>query len=138
MVITGDLAQSDRIENNGLKDFIYRLKNNTMPENFNLIEMEDIDVQRSKLVNDVLTLYRLKQPDNKIKIIEPSKQHLIERNSNKTDLIKATENVNNDAALIPRKHLVERNSDKTDLIKATENGSNDAALIPRKHMYKTY
>jgi len=109
MVITGDLAQSDRIENNGLKDFIYRLKNNTMPENLNLIEMEDIDVQRSKLVNDVLTLYRLKQTDNKIKIIEPTKQH-----------------------------LVERNFDKTDLIKATENGNNDAALIPIKHMYKTY
>jgi phosphate starvation-inducible PhoH-like protein len=105
MVITGDLAQSDRIENNGLKDFIYRLKNNTMLENFNLIEMEENDIQRSKLVNDILILYRLKQSDNKIKITEPEKEHLIKRIFDKTDLIKATENGNRDAALIPRKDM---------------------------------
>jgi len=60
MVITGDLAQSDRMENNGLKDFVFKLKNNNMPENLYLIEMEEQDVQRSKLVYDILQLYNTK------------------------------------------------------------------------------
>jgi phosphate starvation-inducible PhoH-like protein len=60
MVITGDLAQSDRMENNGLKDFVFKLKNNNIPENLYLIEMEEQDVQRSKLVYDILQLYNTK------------------------------------------------------------------------------
>lgn len=63
MVITGDLHQSDRITNNGLKDFVYKLKNKLIPDNFYLIEMEQDDVQRSSLVTSALQLYN---PDSKI------------------------------------------------------------------------
>jgi phosphate starvation-inducible PhoH-like protein len=102
MVITGDLAQSDRIENNGLKDFINKLKNNKMPENFYLVEMEDKDIQRSKLVNDVLQLYNSKPiiPISKPIISKPliPKPIILNRIIN----VDTTENGNKDAALIPK------------------------------------
>jgi hypothetical protein len=56
MVITGDLDQSDKLLDNGLKDFYYKLKDNTK-NNLYLIEMEKNDVQRSNLVKEVLNLY---------------------------------------------------------------------------------
>ena len=100
MVITGDLAQSDRIENNGLKDFINKLKNNKMPENFYLVEMEDKDIQRSKLVNDVLQLYNSKPIIPKPIIPKPKPIIL-----NKIINVDTTEDGNKDAALIPKKHM---------------------------------
>jgi phosphate starvation-inducible PhoH-like protein len=61
LVITGDLKQSDRMEDNGLKDFVdkmrmYYKKHNT----YKLIEMirlTEEDVQRSKLVKQVVDIY---------------------------------------------------------------------------------
>ena len=61
LVITGDLKQSDRMEDNGLKDFVdkmrlYYKKHNT----YRLIEMITLteeDVQRSKLVKQVVDIY---------------------------------------------------------------------------------
>jgi phosphate starvation-inducible protein PhoH len=100
MVITGDLAQSDRISNNGLKDYIYKLKNNKIPENFYLIEMNNTDIQRSKLVIDILKLYdENKELENK----ELSQTNKI--NYNKISHIHNTNYIlNNDAALIPLKY----------------------------------
>jgi phosphate starvation-inducible PhoH-like protein len=107
IVITGDLAQTDRIENNGLKDFVYKLKNNKVPENFYLIEMSDIDIQRSQIVNDVLTLYKLDETKNNIvKNIEPLNENLIKKSIEKINLVRdTTENGNRDSALIPRKDM---------------------------------
>jgi phosphate starvation-inducible PhoH-like protein len=84
IVITGDLAQSDRIENNGLKDFVYRLKNNKLPDNFFLVEMENSDIQRSQLVANILSLYN----------VEPSKETVVK------------ENGFSDAALITKKDML--------------------------------
>ena len=100
MVITGDLAQSDRIENNGLKDFINKLKNSKIPDNIYLIEMEYKDVQRSKLVNDILNLYNSNQA-----IEETLNQIINEIPINKIIKYDTTENGNSDAALIPKKHM---------------------------------
>lgn len=105
MVITGDLAQSDRIKNNGLRDFVYRIKNNVMPDNFNLIEMENSDIQRSKLVNDVLRLYNIEEDNEKNKIPKKIVDDKIKKELNMTKLIKSTKNGNNDAALIPIKDM---------------------------------
>jgi phosphate starvation-inducible PhoH-like protein len=107
MVITGDLAQSDRIENNGLKDFIYKIKNNKVPENFYLIEMDEGDIQRSQIVNDILRLYKLNEKKNDaIKNIEPLKEDLIKKSIENKNLVRdTTENGNRDAALIPRKDM---------------------------------
>ena len=57
MVITGDLEQSDKLENNGLKDYYNKLKRNTKENNLYIIEMTNNDIQRSILVNEVLNLY---------------------------------------------------------------------------------
>jgi phosphate starvation-inducible PhoH-like protein len=101
MVITGDLAQSDRISNNGLTDYIYKLKNNKIPENFYLIEMNNTDIQRSKLVIDILKLY----DENKgLEDKELSQTNKI--NYNKISHTHDTNYVlNNDAALIPLKYM---------------------------------
>ena len=58
MVVTGDLKQSDRSDDNGLYDFINRFQKSSM--NFNSIqyvELNDHDVQRSAVVSNILKIY---------------------------------------------------------------------------------
>lgn len=58
MVITGDLVQSDRQVNNGLKDLITKYKRNMNNiENIHLVELNNTDIKRSKLVETVIQLY---------------------------------------------------------------------------------
>ena len=87
MVITGDLEQSDRQENNGLKDLMYKLREpkNQHIEEIKMIEMENKDIERSPIVKIILDIYEKKPIQNKIV------------NSN-IDII-------NDAALIPKKEF---------------------------------
>jgi phosphate starvation-inducible PhoH-like protein len=89
MVITGDLEQSDKMENNGLKDIINKL--NSIPysqrQYIDSIELDKNDVQRSAVVSSVLELY---SPQ---KTLTRRKRFDISYNSN------------NDAALIPKSHL---------------------------------
>jgi len=84
MVITGDLKQSDRMENNGLKDLMYKLRE---PENQNIeeikmVEMQYEDVERSPIVKKILDIYS--------------------KNSNTSSQKKTlNKTINNDAAMIP-------------------------------------
>lgn len=63
MIITGDLAQSDRNDENGLSDFYDRLlkediRNGNRPDGLiRYIEMDADDVQRSNLVKEILDIY---------------------------------------------------------------------------------
>lgn len=61
LVITGDLKQSDRMEDNGLKDFVDKMRTYYKKHNtYRLIEMirlTEEDVQRSKLVKQVVDIY---------------------------------------------------------------------------------
>ena len=64
LVVAGDLEQTDRYENNGLKDFLdkYQLYCNTYGEekarrHIDVITMEKKDVCRSPLVLDILDIY---------------------------------------------------------------------------------
>jgi phosphate starvation-inducible PhoH-like protein len=61
MVITGDLKQSDRGVDNGLADFVRKLRakpmNATNPMGIELVEMGREDVERSPLVKQLLELY---------------------------------------------------------------------------------
>jgi len=93
MVITGDLEQSDRLENNGLKDLIekYELKGNLTK--INLIKLNKNDIQRSELVNQVIHLYEKNNVNNSVilnKNISTNKYILSKRGFD-------------DAALIPYK-----------------------------------
>ena len=58
MVVTGDLKQSDRSNDNGLYDFIHRLQ---MFESTNstiqYVELNDTDIQRSAVVSSILKIY---------------------------------------------------------------------------------
>jgi phosphate starvation-inducible PhoH-like protein len=91
MVITGDLEQSDKLENNGLKDLIQKLKSTTDTKNIMLVELNKTDIQRSELVNQVVALYS-KPITNKIEFIkEITREKIIK--------------FNDDAALIPLKDM---------------------------------
>jgi len=60
MVITGDLKQSDRTENNGLKDFLQKFKlskNIQELDKIKLIEFNDLDIQRSQIVSIIIKMY---------------------------------------------------------------------------------
>ena len=54
MVVTGDLMQSDRGSENGLKDFINRFTEDDM---ISIIKFGNKDIQRHKIVSRVLEIY---------------------------------------------------------------------------------
>lgn len=103
MVITGDLEQSDKLENNGLKNLIEKIrlyKNcNQSLENIRLIELNACDIQRSELVENVINLYKFKPfQDNKINEIVN-----VLKKPNYID----PDKFYSDAALIPKKDYKE-------------------------------
>jgi phosphate starvation-inducible PhoH-like protein len=102
LVITGDLEQSDKLEKNGLKDLVNKLKNTELKlNNIMLIELNNTDIQRSELVNQIVKLYDSKP----IKI----NNVIITNKTVPNQIIPVkkyiNENINNDSALIPRSHM---------------------------------
>jgi len=58
MVVTGDLKQSDRSNDNGLYDFIQRLHLfGSTNSSIQYVELNDTDIQRSPVVSDILKIY---------------------------------------------------------------------------------
>jgi phosphate starvation-inducible PhoH-like protein len=55
MVVTGDLAQSDRGKNNGLADFLSRFKSSNYTE---VIRFDAKDVERHIVVKELLEIYK--------------------------------------------------------------------------------
>lgn len=60
LVITGDLKQSDRCENNGLLDLMTRLDSAQCKE-IQMVNFGNMDVQRSSVVSKILKLYEDKK-----------------------------------------------------------------------------
>jgi phosphate starvation-inducible PhoH-like protein len=92
MVVTGDLQQSDKLIDNGLKDFINKLElynshfyNISENHDIQIIKLDSSDVLRSEVVEKVLKMYNFK----------------ITRNVTKDE----KKNNSNDAALIPFSHI---------------------------------
>jgi phosphate starvation-inducible PhoH-like protein len=113
LVITGDLKQSDRMQDNGLKDLMNKIqqkhnrKNDTNGiEGIAFVELEVADVERSPIVRRVLELYETEtKPVSKVPIPVPTKHEtsIVESNTNQTlDLS------NQDAAIIPRRLISKR------------------------------
>ena len=97
MVITGDLSQTDRVDENGLKDFIGKMEKYP-PSLFNetnirILYFNNTDIQRHKLVENILNIYEYKEEPKQI-----IKAVTIEKKENRT----TTFNKNSDAAMIPR------------------------------------
>ena len=62
LIITGDLNQSDRIEDNGLKDLLkkketYDKSTDSNSTNIKITHFDESDVQRSQIVNEILDIY---------------------------------------------------------------------------------
>jgi phosphate starvation-inducible PhoH-like protein len=65
MVITGDIKQSDMTKENGLADFINKIKlyekNNSVNEIIKLVELSTGDIERSEVVRKVINIYDNKE-----------------------------------------------------------------------------
>jgi hypothetical protein len=113
MVVTGDLNQSDRSDDNGLYDFIHRLQMFESINSIQYVQLNDHDIQRSAVVSNILKIY----DGNVKKTIDidtsiDEKPHIlrniipivnndcnVSRNHNNSNV-----HLNNDAAMIPRSY----------------------------------
>ena len=57
MAVTGDLAQADRLKDNGLIDFIKQLKSNSSVNRLDIVEFYHEDIERHQAVREVLKVY---------------------------------------------------------------------------------
>jgi phosphate starvation-inducible PhoH-like protein len=57
MVVTGDLAQADRLSDNGLIDFCNLLEQKEYLEHIDIIQFETKDIERHNAVKEVLAVY---------------------------------------------------------------------------------
>lgn len=57
MVVTGDLAQADRLHDNGLLEFIERIKENGNLKHIDVVYFDHKDIERHQAVKEVLTIY---------------------------------------------------------------------------------
>jgi phosphate starvation-inducible PhoH-like protein len=117
MVITGDLKQSDRMDNNGLYDLIQKLKEanskNMSTCGIELVEMNTKDIKRSEIVSTILDIYNppffstsIVPKNNTNIIVLPISQNTTNRNLhtyNRTITY-------GDAALIPLNQMPKKNS----------------------------
>jgi len=119
LILTGDLKQSDRYEDNGLKDMLHKLRRYQGDKtNITLIEFDDGDIQRSPIVSKVLHIYNNIIPNRTLPI--PSIDQIEEqKNTNPTNETKPKNQ--------PKKKESKRRPKKID-------GNNDAALIPLDQM----
>jgi phosphate starvation-inducible protein PhoH len=60
MVLTGDLNQSDKLENNGLKDLLNKVKIYDKSSMVKFIEFKDDDIERSEIVKEIINIYNYK------------------------------------------------------------------------------
>ena len=56
MVVTGDLNQADRLKDNGLVEFIERIKNKRL-DRIDAVYFDSLDIERHEAVKEVLELY---------------------------------------------------------------------------------
>jgi phosphate starvation-inducible PhoH-like protein len=56
MVVTGDLAQADRLKDNGLIDFIGKIEGRKL-QHIDVVRFDQKDIERHKAVAEVLNLY---------------------------------------------------------------------------------
>jgi len=88
MVITGDLKQSDRVNDNGLKIFMDKIRNfNGNKDGIEICELENADIERSHVVSQILNIFECKDTTE----IQPYKSTSIVQSQN---IIKPTNSTN--------------------------------------------
>lgn len=109
MVITGDLEQSDKLENNGLKDLMIKMKTYSKDNKLNkinMIELDNTDIQRSEIVKNVINMYKYKPTIVNNDITKPKTTLRKPIYINPDTLVCNTQkNANTDAALIPKRDM---------------------------------
>jgi phosphate starvation-inducible PhoH-like protein len=133
MVLTGDLSQTDKVEYNGLKEFIDKLekypKHLVEKSHIRTVYLNNSDIQRHPLVESVLNIYEYKK--SKIRSIEkiPSIKKNITVFIN--DTVINNENNKFINKIVINETVVKKKFNITEPIKKTDN---DCALIPIHHM----
>jgi len=127
MVITGDLKQSDRCQNNGLLDFMNKMHrhrvSNAEPFGVEMVEMTYTDIERSPIVAKILSMYssenlRFSEPFPSLETVSIKGSDVCREGK---DLAvssegKGSENrrfSDSDAALIPSEHITKNMKDAT-------------------------
>lgn len=114
MVITGDIKQSDRGMDSGLSDFIIKYKKyhnflirNNSETNFGIkiVELNNNDIERSKVIVKLLDIYDFKEPSYTKKDDNTAVKQQTNNTQSESAKIKNMDNVNDDAALIPLSHM---------------------------------
>jgi len=103
MVITGDLQQTDLLKENGLYDFVDRIKkSNDKSSLIKLIRLDNKDIERSEIVKKVIEIY-----DNiSIRNSFQNQENTTTKNETLIQNVSLSpEKINNDAALIPIHHI---------------------------------
>jgi phosphate starvation-inducible PhoH-like protein len=118
LVITGDMKQSDRMHDNGLRDLTNKIqqhRNGTI-EGIGYVELEVTDVERSPIVRRVLELYETKTVSKSTRRIVPKNEtSIIKSNTNQTTVVPKTKDVSvQDAAIIPRS-LIPKHESKPEM-----------------------
>lgn len=99
LIITGDLNQSDRMEDNGLKDLVKKIE--AYPLNcteISTIYFQQNDIQRSPIVSKILDIYEYKIRKLPIPTINQNKNKKYDRKKN------------DDAAIIPLSDMRKKNN----------------------------
>jgi phosphate starvation-inducible PhoH-like protein len=111
MVITGDLHQSDIKTVNGLNDFILKINQYKSIKNLtliNIIEFDNVDIERSEIVKKVIEIYDYNTSNNALNTIESkidTKKDVSKIKLEPKIEPKPKSKLNMDAALIPRHHI---------------------------------
>jgi phosphate starvation-inducible PhoH-like protein len=139
MVITGDLKQSDRCQNNGLLDFMNKMHRhrtaNAEPFGVEMVEMTYTDIERSPIVAKILSMYsenlRFSSESQSDSNVEAAKRL-------QTEPFPLTETAKSFPSLQTSEPLMETVSSEG---KGSENrrfsdSDSDAALIPSEHITK--
>lgn len=129
LILTGDLKQSDRYEDNGLKDMLHKLRRYEGDKsNITLIEFDDGDIQRSTIVSKVLHIY-----DNKRTLPIPSIEQIEEQknDTNSINEIKPKKESKKESKIQPKKKESKKQSKR---LQKKINGNDDAAMIPLDQM----
>lgn len=112
MVVTGDLKQSDRCENNGLLDFIKKMATyKSEVDGIRMVHMNTSDIERSPIVAKILDIYNHVPKhdfvsDSVERVISGPNvtNHHVETDNKKLSPVTRFV-IENDAAMIPMSHL---------------------------------
>lgn len=99
MVLTGDLFQSDKFENNGLKDLLYKVKIYNKSSMVKYIEFLNDDIERSDIVKEVINIYNYDKyhdnDNNNINYDQNYDQNYEYNDNNSFKIIEATNTTDN-------------------------------------------